>query len=280
VTTVSAPPVELRRVPGEGTGRMLLLHGLANSSTVWQRYLDTGPLPHDVWLADLPWRGEGDPAWLRDREPTAGIAGALRGLDGPADVVVAHSFSANLLLALADADEDLLARHGVRALVLVSPFYRARPEDFTWASMSYYLNDFHRIMAEGIRVHAGERLAPDRRQAMAERVRDRVGPYGWTAFFSTYLRTPWLRLERIGVPALVLAGERDFAAPPAESAALSQGLPGAEFHLLGGCGHFLMSERPDAFSSAVHDFLGRLDRAGSATTPGTAPAPTPGALHR
>jgi hypothetical protein len=37
----------------------------------------------------------------------------------------------------------------------------------------------HRILNEGLRVGAGDRLVPERRAAMARHVRERVGPYGW-----------------------------------------------------------------------------------------------------
>lgn len=243
-----------------GNGSLLLLHGLANSSTVWHGFLTATRCGLSLHTADLPWRGDGAPGWDHGRvPPTTAVADALRSPAGGAGVVVAHSFSANLLLELLDAElaagGDPVARYGIRGIVLVSPFYRPAPEDFDWASMQHFMTGFHRIMEDGIRVHARGRLGAEARLAMAEKVRDRVGPYGWTSFFTTYLATPWLRLDRVRVPCRVLAGADDFAAAPAESAALAARLPAADFRELAGCGHFLMSERPAEFAAAVDEFV-------------------------
>ncbi|MFD1147564.1 alpha/beta fold hydrolase [Saccharothrix hoggarensis] len=255
-------PVVLRRHAEGERARLLLLHGLANSSTVWSEFVRHADRGFDIWSADLPWRGEGVASWSNRGDLPAWIAEAMDEVPGGAGVVVAHSFSATLLLTLLDreasAGRDPFERYGIRALVLVSPFYRTDPEDFDWADISRYLNDFHLIMEDGIRVHAGGRVGPDLRRDLAHRVRDHVGPYGWTRFFQTYLDTPWLRTDAIRVPCLVLAGERDFAAPPGEAVSLAGRLPDADVRVLPDCGHFLMSEQPGGFADAIAEFVAAL----------------------
>ena len=235
--------------------RVLLLHGLASSGTVWQD-LDREAAPDcALWTAELPWRADGSTAWAQHPDVGAYAARALNAVPGGADVVIAHSFAATVLL-------DHLGQVGtqgtaIRGIVLVSPFYRDHAEDFDWATISYYLNDFARILAEGIRIRAGGRLDPDRQYDMALRVQDRIGPYGWVRFFETYLRTPQLRLDRIVVPCLIISGAQDIAASPADARALASALPfaRARVHIIQDCGHFPMTERAEAFGALVNDFL-------------------------
>ncbi|MFE0106739.1 alpha/beta fold hydrolase [Streptomyces sp. NPDC059009] len=264
------PVVVERRTEGSGP-RVLLLHGLAANDSVWEHTL---PLLSgcQVWTARLPWRTETIADWGEQPNLRGWLGKALAAVPGGAEVVVAHSMAANVLLDLLDQKNrggvDALRRFGIRALVLASPFYRGSAERFDWSTITYYLNDFHLIMEEGVRVHSGDRFPPDVLRAMGERVRDRVGPYGWFRFFDLYLRTPALQTGRITVPTLVLGGERDFAARPEESVALAAALPDATSHVLAGCGHFPMLEAPEVFathvSSFIHSTLGTAPQRGLA----------------
>jgi pimeloyl-ACP methyl ester carboxylesterase len=266
----------------DGDGDVLLLHGLANSSSVWKPFVARSASGCRLWSADLPWRGDSDGTWSHGDGLPAKIAEVITALPSPPRVVVAHSFSANLLLALFDdvlaSGLDPFAHFGISGVVLVSPFYRADPADFDWDTISYYLTDFPRIMEDGIRVHAAGRLDPELRAEMGRRVAERVGPYGWTSFFTTYLRTPWLRVAELTGPFLVLSGEHDFAAKPEESERLAKALPDARFRVLGEAGHFLMSERPDAFAAEVDAFVREVsfdanENRGTGTPPRTVTRP-------
>jgi pimeloyl-ACP methyl ester carboxylesterase len=137
--------------------------------------------------------------------------------------------------------------------VLVTPFYRRRPEDFDWNAMTGLHEDFVNIMDEGIRAHARRPIEPALRTEMARRVCERVGPYGWTRFFETYLRTPWLRTDLIRVPALVVTGGRDGAV--AEARDLADDLPHGSLELEPSCGHFPMIEKPGWFTKVLSRFL-------------------------
>lgn len=255
----------VRRRRPTGGPSALLLHGLANSSSVWEALAgrDAGGL--DLWTAELPWGGGQSPAWAYRADATAAVADALGQVPGGARVVVAHSFSALLLLDLL-SDElargaDPFARYGIDALVLASPFYRRDPEDFEYGVVGELLEDFRRTMDEGIRVMAGPRLDPSLRHDMALRVCERVGPYGYLSFFRSYLRTPWLRTDLITVPALVVSGEEDLIARSTESLALTADLPHARCRLIPGAGHFPMVEQVDAFCTALGEFAGSIRRA-------------------
>ncbi|MEU9387722.1 alpha/beta fold hydrolase, partial [Streptomyces sp. NPDC048279] len=183
------------------------------------------------------------------------------------DVLVAHSFTAGPAL------EVLAGRgagRGPRAAVVIAPFHRRSPADFRWDDAQYYLGGFHRILEEGLRIGAGDRIGPELRSAMALRVRDRIGPYGWQQFFGAYLRSPWLDVDALRLPVLVLAGADDFAAPPDDARALAGALPDGRFRLLADCGHFPMAEQPQHFADALHELLREvLPGLARGTTPGT-----------
>jgi proline iminopeptidase len=63
------------------------------------------------------------------------------------------------------------------------------------------------------------------------------------------------RLRDIHVPALVVVGAWDWVCPPAQSRALTAGLPHAELLVLEGAGHFPFSEQPQEFLAQVAPFL-------------------------
>lgn len=255
------------RRPAPGP-RALLLHGLANSSTVWDALAATDAGGLDLWTADLPWGSGRPPEWAYRPDSASAVSRALTQVGGRAGIVVAHSFSAVLVLELL-SDElsrggDPFTRYGIDGLVLASPFYRRDPETFEYGAVAELLDNFRYTMEEGIRVMAGPRLDPSLRQDMARRVCESVGPYGYMNFFHSYLRTPWLRTDLITVPSLVISGEQDFIARSAESLALAADLPNARCELISGAGHFPMVEQAEAFSTALGEFLGSVDRPGTA----------------
>ncbi|MEV0219279.1 alpha/beta hydrolase [Streptomyces sp. NPDC050704] len=263
--------VRLRRA-ARGAGRpvrMLTLHGLAGSTSVWRAYERLAPDGVELWEAVLPWSAEGNPDWSLRDDPADHVEHALDSVPGDVDVIVVHSFTAGPAL-------EALARRstarGPRAAVVVAPFHRRGPGDFSWDDATYYLGGFHRILEEGLRISAGDRLSEELRVAMALRVRDRIGPYGWQQFFGAYLRSPFLDVSALRLPVLVLAGAADFAAPPDDARALAAALPDGRFRLFDGCGHFAMAEQPRRFADAVHGLLREAFPGTSLCT--TVPAPS------
>jgi pimeloyl-ACP methyl ester carboxylesterase len=62
----------------------------------------------------------------------------------------------------------------------------------------------------------------------------------------------------IVIPALVVCGAEDKMTPPALSEYLGKHIPGAKLALIAGAGHFVMIENPEAFNSALKDFVNSL----------------------
>ncbi|MFI1018836.1 alpha/beta fold hydrolase [Streptomyces sp. NPDC020965] len=251
----------LRR-PGTGhrPATVLLLHGLGGRPTVWDPFAARVDARFALWDAELPWRA------MADSEGWGSLADPARFLvdlvDERYDAVVAHSYAANLLIEAA-AD----GRIAPRPTVLISPFHRSSPRDFDWSVISYYLNEFHRVFEEALEVGETGRFPRAHRDWMALRLRDQIGPYGWMRFFETYLRSPFLDLDAVRAPLLVLSGEKDRAARPSDGRALAAGVPGARFELLAGCRHFPMVEDPGLVTRLVCDFLGRAGPAARTAAP-------------
>lgn len=65
-------------------------------------------------------------------------------------------------------------------------------------------------------------------------------------------------LGRIGVPALVVAGDDDQIAPAAEMESMTRAIPGAQFSVVRGAGHLAPLEQPLAVSGAIRRFLETL----------------------
>jgi pimeloyl-ACP methyl ester carboxylesterase len=238
--------------PALGVG---LIHGLEETCDVWAALVPLLPATAEVHAFGLPWDGRHGQDWAWTCEPSRWIGRALALLPSAPSVLIAHSFGANAMLEHLDARGCA----GIRGLVLISPFYRHTHADFDWDTLSYYVNEFHRILEEGIRVRSPRgRRSVEVLTAMGERLRDRIGAHGWLRFFDLFARTPGLDLDALGIPCLVLGGETDVAAWPNDCRALAAALPEATGVILSGCGHFPMLERPDETAALVSRFLARL----------------------
>jgi 3-oxoadipate enol-lactonase len=65
-------------------------------------------------------------------------------------------------------------------------------------------------------------------------------------------------LAATSVPTLVIVGAEDTLTPPSAAQALAKGIRGARLTTIDGAGHLSNMEQPDAFNSAVRDFLRSL----------------------
>jgi pimeloyl-ACP methyl ester carboxylesterase len=63
------------------------------------------------------------------------------------------------------------------------------------------------------------------------------------------------RLAGVGVPALVLTGDKDQMVPPENSAILARTIPNARLVVIPNAGHVVFTDDPEAVVSAVNEFL-------------------------
>ncbi|GAA1866457.1 alpha/beta hydrolase [Myceligenerans crystallogenes] len=228
-----------------------VLPGLAGTPAIWEQTLaELARIRPDVTaqVADVPWHAEAGQAWA---EPGWDPQQATSRLVRSGEVLVAHSFAASLTLA------HLCARGVVqpRAVVLVSPFYRATAREFTWPTLEHFLTRFDEFLETGLVAQASHEIDPEIRIAMARFVRDRMGAYGWMAFMSAYLATPALDLAAATVPVHVVYGTQDRVAPPADAVTLAGLLPRAVLHPFEAADHFPMTADPARTAAVVREAI-------------------------
>jgi len=236
----------------------VLVHGYPLDHRMWLDALH-GPLAAKRTLAAIDLRGHGASPGSGDAVHSMAllandVAAVIRSLgDGPADVAglsmggyvafalweQAPRLVRSLVLAntraVADSDEARAGRDAAIATA-VGLGRRALASAMLEKMLPAAADALHRArvftMAESLPVESivadlrGMKDRPDR-QAM---------------------------LPHIAVPALVVTGELDPIATPAESAAMAKAIPGASLAVLPGCAHLAPMEQPDAFAKAVGAF--------------------------
>lgn len=248
---------QVRRATGTPALRVGFLHGLQENARCWDQVAAALPQDVDAWVFGMPWDGAHGDGWALEREPGVWVERALAQLPVRLDVLVAHSFGANVLLDHLDATgapDDL-------RLVLLAPFFRATRAEFDWRLLSYYLTDFHHFLAGGITTRRTRPIDPEVLLGMSVKIRARVGTYGWLRFMELFTRTPMLDLAALPMPVAVAGGELDIASYPADCTALAAALPNATVEILPGCGHHLMVEAPERVVGIVQELAERQDRA-------------------
>jgi pimeloyl-ACP methyl ester carboxylesterase len=66
------------------------------------------------------------------------------------------------------------------------------------------------------------------------------------------------RLGEIRVPTCVIVGGQDILTPVSQSRQIAGNIPGAELHVIPGCGHITFSEKPERTAALVSDFLRKV----------------------
>jgi pimeloyl-ACP methyl ester carboxylesterase len=267
--TVTACPV--REPSGGETMSVGFVHGLGATEAIWNPLIELLPAQVGVCRFGLPWDSAQGYRWALESHSRTWLERAFSLIPEPPDILVAHSFGANVLLDYLCAGGSA----GGRGLVLMSPFYRPAPDAFDWAVLSHYVNDFAELLADGIAAQRTGAPAAERVTAMAEKIRDRIGPYGWLRFFELFSGTPMLNLAAVTAPCLVIGGTDDTASYPDDCQNLACALPDAAVRILPRCGHFTMIEEPRAVATLVVGFL--HDRCRSVQAAGPALRLTKGA---
>ncbi|HEY0417632.1 MAG TPA: alpha/beta fold hydrolase [Gaiellaceae bacterium] len=199
---------------------VMLVHGLSGSSRWWR---EVELRAWDVRAVDLPRRlpPARAPAWLGER------------LDEPA-VVVGHSLGGLVAAQLAAERPEL-----VTALVLVAPVGAPRP-------LTGYAAGLVRTLREARWPLVGAVAADAVRTGLPALARG-----AWFATRSVFAGA-------IGVPTLLVWGERDRLVPPELAPVWQAAIPHARLALVEGAGHVPMLEAPSRFGQILQEFLDGL----------------------
>jgi len=171
------------------------------------------------------------------------------------------------------AMEAALARpERISGLILVAPWvYAKRP---TLPSLVAELPQMHRLslfiarkLGEGILLDYSYadpgKIDPQRRQLMTIHSQMPRWDLAWGELLNRSLYSPVTvsaHLAEITQPVLMVTGDQDKLVPPADSRRVAEELPQARLVTLSGCGHLPQEECPDAFASALAQWLEVPDR--------------------
>jgi len=241
----------------------VLLHGYPLDHRMW---LDSmrGPLAQQRRFAAIDLRGHGQSPWCGDPVHTMDrfaddVAAVIRDLGEASADVVGLSMGGYVALALC-------AGHGplVRSLALVDT--RAQNDDE--AARAGRDAAIRTVVEQGRAALSatmpGKLLAPRaaadphglllraRLQTMIEGLPAETIVADLRGLRDRPDRTALL--PTIAVPTLVVVGEHDAIAPPAEAAAMAAAIRGARCVVVPGCGHMTPIEDPAAFAAALGAF--------------------------
>jgi len=247
---------------GSGDTAVVMLHGVGGGAAAWTPQLDA--LAGAGYLAvawDAP--GYGASATIEPYD-MARIARALeRLIDSLAArrcVLMGHSMGGMVAQEAAVAFPDKIA-----GLILAATSPAFGKSDGAWqqAFLAERLGplDAGRTMAELAPALVAAMVGPDAEPAGVKGAAEVMGRVpGETYRKALHALVRFDRrdaLASVRVPTLVLAGERDAAAPPAVMEKMAARIAGAEYRVLAGCGHLANLERPRSFNDVVLAWLGR-----------------------
>jgi pimeloyl-ACP methyl ester carboxylesterase len=94
---------------------------------------------------------------------------------------------------------------------------------------------------------------PEEKLTLVARNIESLARFCWEPF----MHNPKLkrRLHRIKVPTQVIWGEHDGIVNPAYGKAYAEAIPGAILQVIAGAGHYPHLEQPEAFMTALREFL-------------------------
>ena len=245
----------------EGQGPTLVLtHGIGGRLEDWG---DTVAALRDCCTL-LRWDVRGFGQSDRPRGPVtpslwaSDLAALLDALNIPRVVISGHSMGGVVAQRFA-----LDYPQRTQALILISTSSEVGPKATQrWEQMAL------RIEAEGMaavvgnptrayseeyaRMHQAEIEARETQRALNDpfayaATGRAVGNYNFTT-----------ELQGLTCPTLILQGAQDRLTPPGGSVIISRNIPGAQLHILDGCGHALPIERLDTMAHLIRDFVAQL----------------------
>lgn len=255
--------IDVLRDEGGDGDPILLLHGLMGSARTWRRQVSwLRDLGH-VHTFDAAGHGRPAPGDLSTEAFVDDLAGAVHGLGEM--VVIGHSMGALHGWCFAAAFPDR-----VRALVIedMAPDFRGRTSD-DWAAT----------------IRAWPQPFPD-----APAVRDYFGDVAGQYFLDSFVesgdgfrlhgdvetfraisdewgrRDFWAQWSAVREPALLIEAEHSVT-PPGQMVRMHQVHGDSTYRWVSGAGHLVHDDAPDAYRTAVSEFLAQLPSPASANRP-------------
>jgi pimeloyl-ACP methyl ester carboxylesterase len=219
---------------------LLLLHGLAGSGEVWERFLpllDQSLLPRAVYVPDLPGFGRsgGTRRTLGIHELADWCARFLDAVQVERADVAAHSMGCQVALALARRHPERVGR-----LVLVGPTTGSRSVP-AWRYLT------------GMAV--GSSREPLLYRFLAARMFWRMGIRRYVETVREMMRDDALAgASGVTAESLVIWGDRDTIVPESAARSLAKTLPGGSYQVVAKAAHVVPFNSAGAFAPLAHAF--------------------------
>lgn len=251
-------PLAVHRAAGGDGPAVVLVHGIEGMYDEWTAVAAHLADRHTVYSLDLPWRAGGAYLWDRAGQAVDFLRAGLDLVGEPLHAVIGHSFGANTLLRLLAETAGDADRPRIGAAMAVGPFYLPEPVDVTWKDFDRARHGFSEVIVQGVRVRLGERDAridEELRARMLTKVLDRIGPFGFYAFFRQYLDSARLDLSVIEVPTTVLGGHDEELFTQERADAMAKAMPAATVLFRHHLSHFCHIQQPDLILPDIDDLL-------------------------
>lgn len=242
----------------DGDGEALLcIHGLGGSSNTW-----TPLLPalsgFKVIRPDLPGsaRSSLPPRQLSIESYVASLEELLASLGVESVHVVAHSMGTIVAQHLAVRNPGK-----VKTLVLfgplVAPPEAARPNIVARATLARVGLASMQEIADAIVKGATSRETKELQPAVLALVRESVmrqSPEGYAQSCEALADSHSAEIEHIAIPTLLVTGDQDGVAPPANVAAMAARIADCRQVVIDGCGHWTTYEKPQRCMQELEQF--------------------------
>lgn len=244
---------------------ILFLHGVGGGARMFGPQLDHFGRDWRAIALDMPGYGGSTPLPLVTIDALAGtLAGFIDELSLDRPVLVGHSLGGMVVQRLLQRAPDV-----ARAVVLAQTSAAFGSRDPAWeeAFVAARLGplDAGQRMADLADTLLAETVAPGADPALLALARECLAHTPDSTYRDSVLALRGFdardALAAIAVPALLISGALDTAAPPPGMARMAGRIPGAQHVELDGAGHLAFLEQPAAFNAAVEAFLtGGLER--------------------
>ena len=246
----------------DGNGEALLcIHGLGGSSNTWTPLL-AALSDFKVIRPDLP--GSARSPLLAEPLTIEGYGASLEALLADLGVESVHVMAHSLGTVVA---QHLAVRNPgkIKSLALfgplVAPPEAARPNIMARAAAARGGAAGMQEIADAIVKGATSPETKAEQPAVLALVRESVmrqPPEGYAQSCEALAKAQSAEIERIGVPTLLVTGDQDGVAPPANVAAMATRITGSRQVVFDGCGHWTTFEKPQRCMQELEQFYASL----------------------
>lgn len=230
---------------------LVFIHGSGGNHTDW--ILQYTPLKNAFNIAALDLPGHGQSDGPGEQDVFAYVEWVKKLLDGlgiEKPVLIGHSLGAAICLSFA-------IRHGEAAAAVVPVGGGVR-----MPVNPIILEGLKKDPAAIISLVAKFSVAKENRERLSDLVTENLSRVNPEIIYGDFFACSKLDIAAVATEirmlALIVCGADDKMTPPALSEYLRDHIPGAELALIPGAGHYAMLENPEAFNTALTDFVNSL----------------------